>query len=82
MDEQQQPDEIAEVVRKLSDALRGEPMANCIAAAATFQSFLVCAVSASKGDALKLQDELHQKITASISKNYDTYHAEWVKGLR
>jgi hypothetical protein len=78
MTEDEQDEQLRAALGKISDALGGVPMTRCIEAVATFQTFLICAVSDDEYDALVLQKELNEKTQKSISDNYDAYHAQWV----
>ena len=79
MTDDDEPDEqLRTALEKISDALGGVSMTKCIEACATFQTFLICAVSDDKYDALVLQKELNEKTQKSISDRYDDYHAQWV----
>ena len=78
MTDDEHDEQLRAALGKISDALGGVSMTQCIEAVATFQTFLICAVSDDKFDALTLQKELHEKTAQSIHDSYDDYHAQWV----
>jgi len=71
--------EIQRLTALISQALKGEPLDNCIAALATFQSFLICAVAVDSAEALVITEQLHEQMTGNVTTNYERYHSQWLK---
>ena len=64
---------------RIAALLSGERLSDSVAALSALSSYMICALSDTKTDALALQQQMHERSTEMLALHYDAYHAEYLR---